>query len=155
MKNNSQSGFTLFVAIAVTGTLLLIATGIITLAFKQSQVSNAGKESQIAFYAADTGMECALFWDAKNPGGDLSAFSTTTTTVIHCNRDALNTSNQWTVGGSSTSTINAITFLPEAYCATVTVVKGANNSTKIESLGYNTCDTSNPRRVERAVRASY
>lgn len=154
MKNLYNQGFTLFVAIVITGALLLISTSIVNLAFKQSLISNSGRESQMAFYAADTGMECALYWDVKNPGGDQSAFSTTTSSLISCNKDGVNPGNEWTVGGASQSEIN-LTFLPDTYCATVTVTKNLNGTTLIESLGYNTCDPSNPRRVERAVRASY
>lgn len=153
-QKKAEAGFTLLLSIIVMGTLLLIATGIINLAFKQAIISNSGKESQLAFYAADTGMECALYWDVKNPTG-ISAFATSTGTQINCNRDANNPGNQWVVGGSSQSVIDRITFLPEPYCAKVTVTKNANGSTKIESLGYNTCDSSSPRRVERAVRATY
>lgn len=146
-------GFTLFIAIIVTGTLLLIATGIINLAVKQSFISSTARESQMAFYAADTGMECALFWDVKNPSGQ-SAFATTTGSTIFCNQDGNNPGNQWVVGGSAVSIINRINFLPDTYCAIVTVTKSGNTTT-IESKGYNTCDPANPRRVERAVRASY
>jgi Tfp pilus assembly protein PilX len=155
IKHSSQSGFTLFIAIAVTGTLLLVATGVVSLSYKQSLISNSGRESQVAFYAADAGMECALFWDVKNPGGSDSAFATSTGSTIYCNKDANNPGNEWVVGGSSQSAINSITFLPDPYCAKVTVTKNANGTTQVESLGYNTCDVSNPRRVERAVRATY
>jgi Tfp pilus assembly protein PilX len=154
MMKNTDKGFTLFVAMVITGALLLVATSIVNLAFKQSLISNSGRESQAAFYAADTGMECALFWDVKNPGGDQSAFSTTTTTLISCNKNGNNPLNEWTVGGASESVVN-LTFFPDPYCAEVTVTKNSNGTTIIESLGYNTCDSSNPRRVERAVRASY
>jgi len=139
----------------VMGVLLLIATGIVNLSVKQSLISNSGRESQLAFYAADTGMECALFWDVKNPSAEQSAFATTTTSVINCNKDAFNTGNEWTVGGASVSVLPVITFLPEPYCAKVTVTKNANGTTLVESLGYNTCDSSSGRRVERAVRATY
>ncbi len=155
IKQNLQSGFTLLIAIAITGTLLLVATGIVNLAVKQSLISSSGKESQLAFYAADTGMECALYWDAKNPSADQSAFAITTTTLINCNKDSANPANQWTVGGSAVSVISLITFLPDPYCAIVTVTKNGNGTTLIESKGYNTCDPANPRRVERAVRATY
>jgi Tfp pilus assembly protein PilX len=151
---NQESGFTLFVAMIVMGTLLLIGAGIVDLAVRQALISASGRESQIAFYAADTGIECALYWDVQNPSG-FSAFSTTTTATIFCNKDANNQSNQWTVGGSYTSVINRINFLPEEGCAIVTVTKGTNGSTRIESKGYNTCSATNPRRVERAVRAIY
>ena len=150
----TKKGFTLFIAIVTSGALLLISTGIIGLAVKQSFISNAGRESQLAFYAADTGMECALFWDVKNPSGE-SAFATSTGSTIYCNKDESNQGNEWVVGGNSISTINSITFFPEPYCTKVVVTKSDDGTTKIESLGYNSCDLTNPRRVERAVRASY
>lgn len=154
MTISLNKGFTLFIAIAVMGTLLLIATSIINLSVKQSQISDAGRESQIAFYAADSGMECALFWDVKNPDSEQSAFNIATTQIISCNQDGANPDNEWEVGGSSESIID-ITFLPEEACAVVTVTKNPDGTTEIKSRGYNTCDPSNPRRVERAVRATY
>lgn len=150
-KNN---GFTLFIAMIVAGVLLLITAGLSNLSIGQAFISSSGRESQYAFYAADTGIECALYWDVGNPSG-ISAFSTSTGATIFCNKDANNQGNQWSVGGSSTSIINRINFLPDPYCAIVTVTKDISGGTKIESRGYNTCDLSNPRRVERAVRVLY
>ncbi|MDP2641713.1 MAG: PilX N-terminal domain-containing pilus assembly protein [bacterium] len=147
-------GFTLFIAVVIMGTLLLIATGVVNLAFRQSLISASGRESQHAFYAADTGIECALYWDIQNPSG-VSAFSTSTGSTIFCNRDGNNPDNEWVVGGAYTSVINRIDFLPDPYCAIVTVTKSDDGSTVIESRGYNTCDSSDTRRVERAVRATY
>jgi len=153
-RRKTNKGFTLFLAIIVMGTLLLISTGIVNLSFKQSLISNFGRESQAAFYAADTGMECALYWDVKNPSGQ-SAFATSSVSVIYCNKDSNNPANEWTVGGGLVSTIDKIGFLPEPYCAIVTVTKNSDGTTLIESLGYNTCDSTNPRRVERAIRATH
>ncbi|PJA36823.1 MAG: hypothetical protein CO183_01615 [Candidatus Zambryskibacteria bacterium CG_4_9_14_3_um_filter_42_9] len=153
MKNNNK-GFTLFIAIIVMGTLLLIAAGITSLAVKQSFISSSARESQNAFYAADTGVECTLYWDVQNPTG-ISSFSTSTGSTIFCNKDSNNPGNTWVVGGSYTSVMNRIDFKPDPFCAIVTVTKGLDGSTKIESRGYNTCDPSNPRRVERAIRVFY
>ncbi|MFH1473083.1 MAG: pilus assembly PilX N-terminal domain-containing protein [bacterium] len=150
-----STGVTLFIAILVMGTLLLISTAVISIAVRESYITRAARESQYAFYAADTGAECALYWDVKNVTG-VSAFSTTTVSTIFCNKDANNLSNQWVVGGSYESWINPpITFLPDLYCARVKITKGTDGSTKIESWGYNTCDENSSERVERAVRASY
>lgn len=156
MKNR---GFTIFVAVIIVGTITFVAAGIISLAVRHLQIANSGESSQHAFYAADSGIECALYWDVRNPSGQ-SAFSTTTGTMINCNRDANNLGNQWVVGGNAAglSTINRINFLPDPYCAIVTVNKAYVSgvlTTTIESKGYNTCDLTNPRRVERAVRATY
>lgn len=153
MKKSQNKGFTLFIAVVLTGTLLLIASTVVSLAVRQARIADAGRQSQFAFYAADTAMECALFWDIHNPSGN-TAFSPSTGTTINCNLDASNPGNSWVVGGSSVSTITNITFLPDPYCASVTVTKDGDETT-IEARGYNTCDTSSGRRVERAVRADY
>lgn len=156
MKNNSRNkkGFTLFMSLVVAGTLLLVSSGMVTLAVRQSKIASAGKDSQMAFYAADTAMDCAIYWDVANPDGQ-SAFATSTSSVINCNKDSSNSGNQWTVGGGSVSTVNSVTFLPDLYCAKFTVTKNDDGTTIIEAKGYNTCDSNNPRRVERAVRATY
>lgn len=151
---NIKSGFTLFLAVVIVGVLLFIVAGIVNLAVRQSFISTAGRDSQIAFYAADSGLECALFWDIKNPPGGVSAFDISTGSTINCNQDASNPGNQWVVGGSSISVFN-ITFLPNLWCASVKVTKNTNNTTSIESSGYNTCGSGSPRRVERAIRATY
>ena len=157
MKNTQQQkGFTLFIALIIVATLLLVSMGIASISVKENFLTSASRESQYAFYAADTGAECAIYWDVKNSTG-LSAFATSTGSTINCNQDQVyNPVNPQpsTVGGNSVSTFT-LTFNPDPYCAVVTVTKNPDNSTKIESLGYNTCDTTNPRRVERAVRVSY
>ncbi|MBX4198989.1 hypothetical protein KW800_01785 [Candidatus Parcubacteria bacterium] len=149
-------GFTLFIAIAVTATLLFVSTGIVSIALKEAFLTSASRESQYAFYAADTGIECAIYWDVKNPSG-VSAFATSSASQINCNQNAANTVNPVpNVVGSSAVSVFTLTFLPDLYCAVVTVTKSETSSaTKIESLGYNTCDPGNPRRVERAVRVTY
>ncbi|MDO8729315.1 MAG: pilus assembly PilX N-terminal domain-containing protein [bacterium] len=149
-------GFTLFVAMVVMGTLLLIAAGVVNLAVRQAFISASGRESQHAFYAADTGIECALYWDVQK-----NAFATSTGSPIFCNKDANNSSNQWVVGGGgdiNPTSVFTFYFLPDSFCATVSVKKQYVSSvlkTTIESKGYNTCSLSNPRRVERAIRATY
>lgn len=143
-----KKGFTLFVSMIVMATLLLVSSAIAALAVKGSFIYSTARESQKAFYAADSGVECALFWDVKNPSG-ISAFSTSTVTDITCNNNA-----PYPVGGTDQSEFE-INLTPSPLCARVIVTKLMNGSTIIESSGYNTCDTSNPRRVERAVRATY
>src|ERR1035437_10985727 len=163
-KPTTESGIALYMAITITSAIVLVAFAIISLALRQISISNAGRDSQVAFYAADAGSECALYWDAKNTGG--SAFASTSPVTISCNQNnptGQNMSNPtpnvipaW-ISPVATSTFT-ISFLPDPYCATVTVVKtlnGSTMSTKIESRGYNTCDPTSVRRVERAIRINY
>ena len=152
-NKTNQRGITLFVAILLTGTLLLVATGIISLSVKQAFLSMAARDSQYAFYAADTGAECALYWDVASPNG-YSSFGTSTPAIIYCLGTYPNISRTAIVNGNGTSSFS-MTFPSEPYYVEVTVAKTSDGKTKIESLGYNTSTVTNPRRVQRAIRITY
>ena len=64
---SDKKGFTLLFAILVSVLVLAVGASMITIALKQVILSGAGRESQFAFYAANTGVECALYWDLKGP----------------------------------------------------------------------------------------
>lgn len=63
----NKKGFTLLFAILVSTLVLAVGASIINLALKQSILSSIGRESQYAFYAATTGLECAVYWDYNSP----------------------------------------------------------------------------------------
>ncbi len=76
-----QKGFTLLMAALVASLVLTLAIAIISIVQKSVALSSIGRESQFAFYAADSGAECALYWDLQH-----ELFSTTTDpTEITCN----------------------------------------------------------------------
>lgn len=58
-----NKGFTLLFAVLVSVLVLAVGASIINIALKQTILSGAGRESQYAFYAANSGLECALYWD--------------------------------------------------------------------------------------------
>jgi hypothetical protein len=58
-------GFTLFIAMIVTTLVLGVGFSISAIVLKQLKLASSGRESQIAFYAADSAAECALFWDRQ------------------------------------------------------------------------------------------
>ena len=67
MKNEKlkNRGMTLFIAVTIMGILLLVSFAIINISIKGSQFATSGRDSQFAFYAADAGLECAVYWDSK------------------------------------------------------------------------------------------
>lgn len=67
MINNNQKGMTLFISIVIMGILLFITFAVVNITIKSTLFANSGKESQLAFFAADSGIECALYWDSKDP----------------------------------------------------------------------------------------
>lgn len=66
--NNDKKGFALLFSVLVSVMVLAVGASIINIALKQVILSGAGRESQFAFYAANTGLECALYWDLRGAG---------------------------------------------------------------------------------------
>jgi Tfp pilus assembly protein PilX len=154
-----ERGIAIYIAVTVTAALVLVSFAIINLAIKQVSISSASRDSQAAFYAADSGVECALYWDLKN-----STFATTTASAdIICNgkntptsRLVGNPQNATTTFDFDFTTGDPATSNP--YCVNVSVSKFYESDelkTKIEARGYNSCDENNARRVERAIMVNY
>ncbi len=60
-----NDGFVALFAVLVSSILLLMALSISGVAYKEQLLSINAKASQYSFTAADTGMECALYWDVN------------------------------------------------------------------------------------------
>jgi Tfp pilus assembly protein PilX len=69
-RNKKKNGFTLLVAMIVTSLILAIGFSIGNIILKELALSASGRRSQIAFYAADSIAECALYWDKKDSSGN-------------------------------------------------------------------------------------
>ena len=70
---SNNKGYTLLFAILVTSIVLAVSLSILSVSRKEFLLSTSARESAYAFYAADTGMECAHFYDSNT-----SMFSSTT-----------------------------------------------------------------------------
>jgi hypothetical protein len=62
-KHTKRSGFAMLFTVLVMTLILSMALGISNITFKQTILSSLAKDSQIAFYQADAGIECALYYD--------------------------------------------------------------------------------------------
>lgn len=166
-KYKSGGGFTLLIAIITTSMLLIVSFVVVNIALKQLILASAAKESQYAFYAADSGTECAVYWDLKDSA--LSAFATSTPGTITCNTQTIGVGNTQTVptipsqsarigGGGNVNPTSIFKIDYPKGCTIVRVTKAYAGSvivTTIDSRGYNTCDTSALRRFERGVILTY
>lgn len=167
---NNKKGFTLLFAILVSILILAVGASIINIALKQVILSGAGRESQFAFYAANTGMECALFWDLNGatvdgagvakyifPPPDSPGSRRDDLDSINCSGTNITTGSSiysqsytapWVTETNSTTfriaISNSISGIDNTlYCAEVTVDKEVINNavyTTITSQGLNTCD---------------
>lgn len=151
-KTPHNAGFTLLLAALVASLALTLGLAIVSIARKSVTLSSIGRDSQFAFYAADTAAECALYWDVR-----FSRFPTTTpysAATVTC--DAQTESLSITGTGPIVSTFE---YEPNGHCARVTVTKNSSHPhTVIRGDGFSTsCDTlsTNPRALQRSVELRY
>lgn len=137
-----KKGVTLLLAVFISSIAISIGLGIFAIIFGELEISGSAKESLIALYAADSGIECALYWDIKQ-----QAFSTSTSNAINC------AGSSFTVGGSSLSVFDLT--LPNDSCAYIRVQK-IGVGTTITVLGENnSCGQTFSRTVQRGLEVKY
>ncbi len=137
-----MKGITLLLAIFVSSLALLLGLGVFTLLFGELGFGGTAKDSLVAFSAADSGVECALYWDTKQ-----NAFSTSTTNTIICDGDSS------VVGGASGASNFTISF-SDGSCANVRVIKSGGNTT-IFSFGQSNCAANANKVAQRGLQVSY
>ena len=143
-------GFTLLFAALATSLLMSIGLVILKIAIKNAMLSGIAEQSQLAIYAADTGFECALYWDVIQNAFDPFA----PVRSISCAGDTA------FVGGGNVSPVVYTINLRAKYCADIRVDKqktltGGFESTVITADGFNSCDINNLRRVQRTLEVRY
>ncbi len=138
----ANNGFTLLLSLVVMSAVLVTSLGIADIVAREINLSSIGKESQVAFYAADTGAECAMYWDIQ--AGPLS---TKTETQISCAGVS-----GLKVGGATT---NFKFDLPNGSCVSVDVNLSVSPKI-IQAHGFNiTCASTELRKVERILEVKY
>lgn len=143
-----QRGFTILLAALVGSLVLALGISVFTIAQKQIVLSGVGRGSQFAFYAADSGGECALYHDMR-----MGLFSTSSPPAqVTC-------ATQTVVVNQPTP--NSFTFEYEhyTYCVRVTVTKSSSHPrTTISSNGYNVSCSDvaiSARALERTIELRY
>ncbi len=137
MKINLQNntGFVMLFAVTLSAILLTIALGVSNIAFREVKFGTSARDTNDAFFAADTGAEYALFLDKA---GNICASP--------CSRNF---------------PVPQLGSLGQS-CANVTIVKTSSPlKTTIVSKGYNTgsngsnCNPPPSNSIERQIEVNY
>ncbi len=137
-----HKGAALLMAVLISGVILSVGIGVYQRTYKQLVFASFWKQMQIAFSAANSGMECAMYWDLHpaTPSCFGLPYSSWTT-------------RNW-IPGNTTGNFEVNT---SGGCSIVTITK--NNTwpfTIIVARGYNgACGSTSLRRVERGLMTSY
>ncbi len=155
MYTTPQRGFTLLIAIVLSSVMLSLALALMDVTYKQVLLASTAKQSQFAFYSADSALECILYYDQRydafgtNPNGISS---------VSCNGRTINFTS---TGSSPKTTTFVIPCAPPAVVSTeyarVEIYKGypTGQPSRLYATGYSSCDASDGRRIERGVRVLY
>ena len=175
MKNiftKNQKGYALLFTVVIVSAVAVLSAGLTNAVYKQMVLSSLAKDSQLAFYQADTASECALYSDIveydqkylseSTPPKPLSIFDIPI--------------KPWSCGGNTALIITPKGLLTSGYiiepteenagdpCFRIDITKepngidGNNNpiiKVVVRARGYNICDKTNPRTVEREIETDY
>jgi hypothetical protein len=166
----TEKGYTLLFSVLVSSLTLAIGISILNIAKKEFLIATSTRDSTAALYAADSGLECALFGESGlMNGARRNAFDTgiDRTQYLGCNVaiSPITRSVQNPDDGTGTFVFHAKFATEGTACAVVTVSKTLLNNrikTTIVSRGYNTgwkpitsntgtCETASAKRVERGL----
>lgn len=160
----SKKGFVMLFSVLISSMLVVIGLSIFNITLKELTISTSGRESQVAFYAANSGIECALYWNLKGNGSRSAFASTTVQAEINSAKTVPAVCNTVTVNSATSATTNFTFYVndpsdPNGPCVDVAVVKTpgvpslGKLTTLIESRGRNICGAVG-RRVERGLKAT-
>lgn len=149
-KLQRSRGFVLLFVVVISSIILAITLSIANISFKEIKFSTSAKDTNEAFFAADTGAECALFND-KTTGN--SFVQSGGSGVVSCLGGNIALSGAYPTWSFILSGLGS----GGQGCAKVTVDKSVS-PTAIISKGYNnggaSC-VSNSNTVERQLELSY
>lgn len=154
-KIKNQKGYAILFTVIIVSAISVITAGLTNTAYKQLVLSSLAKDSQSAFYQADTAADCALYADR------VEAFKTPPNIF---------TVGTWTCGevdlivtdlGSGSYTLYPTSAISSSLnpCFRIDVTKDNSASpiirTSISAKGYNICNVNNLRTVEREIKIDY
>jgi len=159
-KTTKKKGFAMLYAVIIASVVVIVAYAVSQLALTETNLSIIGRRSQVAFYAANSGLECASYGDVRlavfpipYPPSDPFLGSGEN---LNCagNSFSVFTPN---ISGDTYDTKFTIDF-DNGSRAEITVTKTYDSGTNlihtsIRSDGYD--KSSGDRRVQRSIKSTY
>lgn len=153
VSQSSTAGFVILFAVTISAILLSITLGVANISLREIKFGISAKDTNDAFFAADIGEECALYYDRSN--STKNAFTGMATPMICAgnsfSKPVPSPANFWSF------TLSGLGSGGQG-CSKVTVDKRVSPITQIISRGYNnggsSC-TQSLNTVERQIELNY
>lgn len=154
-KTKGKNGYALLFAVVITSIISIIIAGLSNLVYKQLILTSMVKDSQSAFYMADTATECALyahFIKSDDLGGNswncgVEDFDSGSLFSLVVGDKYGNNSYEVTAPSALNTSANP--------CFEFNIDKETSNKVAIKSRGFNMCNKNNFRTVQREIEVNY
>ncbi len=154
-KYNKKRGYAILFTLVIISIITTITIGVANSVYKQLILSSLAHDSQVAFYAADTAAECALYAaEGYPPPGTGLPILLAVNPPWNCGVDDNGNSFVVSVTQDSSGIYHLKPINPTGSCFDVSIDKNAF-MTSIIVKGYNTCDSTSTRQVERGILIEY
>lgn len=151
-KIKKNKGFVLLYVVIISSIILAITLSIASISLREIKFSTSARDTNNAFFAADTGVECVLFND-KSTGN--SFIETGGLGTVQCLGNVIALNGNYPFWDFVISSLGST----EQGCAKITVDKSILPTTIVISKGYNIgdalCNSSNLNQVERQLELNY
>lgn len=153
---NNQNGYAILFTVVVISIILLISISLSDTTYKQMTLSALSKDSQTAFYQADTASECALLADYKGQVFNTEEGVKTLISNFSCGGQNMivsgNDENDYVIRLDNENI--------SGKCFNISVKRTQEDSvspviTTVIANGYNICNILNIRSVERTIQVTY
>lgn len=164
--NHKHEGFVILFTILIAAIIMVIGLGMYSIASRETALSGTAREAQYAFYAADAGIECALYAQSlDNSGGNPLIIDGASSEIFSCG--TLPVTRVGGSGGITDPYVYRVMVDPvKRSCAQVNIFNVGtitnSNMRRVIAQGYNICNpnaatplTDSPLLVERNLDTLY
>ncbi len=152
-QSDAKAGFAMLFTVLIISVILAIGLGISDITYKQTILSNLAKDSQLAFYQADSGVECGMYYDITSNFFPRGVAGTDVPATLQCG-NALLVLDSSQLGAADHFVYNEQPANLSQPCYTVTFDKTDPVKDSVSARGFSTC-TATARQVERALNVTY
>jgi len=144
----TQKGYAILFTIVLVGIISAISIGLASVSYKQLILSSVAKDSQVSFYQSDTASECGLYAENK-----LSMTTSFLPNPWSCGIDANDSGYVLDILPYSTGGYTLVpTSLSSSSSPCFSIIMDKTTPvTKLIARGYNICNKTNIRTVEREI----
>lgn len=119
-----QGGFALLLTLLVVTVLISIGLSVLTLSIQQVRLASTARDSEIAFQAANAGMECAHYWRRRAAGEMEQGDNDVSIGCFLQTQEIDSTTLTGVTGGSAYEYQYQFTWGTPARCSVVTTIVG-------------------------------